>query len=298
VLRIAKAVDCRLQGLEVEQLFNLLDVIVRKGINSKSFEGRTVISIEGLEGSGKSSLLYNLQKGCPHIKVYNEGTIVLVSKLRELFLGLPQTIAQAFEFLSHYITAYDIICSDPVSSSDGNNVVFVIERYYHHHCCNNICDHVVGETDVHHVFSNAFEWPLDLPRPDLVLFLTLPTSIRLKRLQHTLIDSEDSYELTTTLTHNSFCDGDKVNVQQSKEKDHKAAHQISRRSSACAINTRASRVLSRDSKSNVSLNAMSCHSMITIDKRSHIIDDNDYVAHLFYDPRPRNSRVGLECAYR
>ena len=250
VLRIAKAVDCRLQGLEVEQFFNLLDIIVRKGINSKSFDGRTVISIEGLEGSGKSTLLYNLQKGCPQIKTYNEGTIPLVSRLKELFLSLPQPINQAFEFLCHYITAHDIICTSP-TSPDGSNIVFVIERYYHHHCCSSICDNVSGEAEVHHVFSNAFEWPLDLPRPDLVLFLTLPTNIRLKRLQHTMIDS-DCHELIMPLRHNSRSDVEHNN--QSKGKDNKttSTQQVNRRSSATAINTRTSRVQSRDSKSNVS----------------------------------------------
>lgn len=252
VLRIAKAVDCRLQGLEVEQFFNLLDSIVRKGINSKSFEGRTVISIEGLEGSGKSTLLHNLQKGCPQIKVYNEGTIAIVSRLKELFLGLPQPINQAFEFLCHYITAHDIICTDPTSPDGISNVVFVIEGYYHHHCCSSICDNVSGEADVHHVFSNAFEWPLDLPRPDLVLFLTLPTNIRLKRLQHTMIDS-DCHELMMPSRHISCTDVEHRNQSNGKNNKRTSIQQVNRRSSATAINTRVSRVQSRDSKSNVSL---------------------------------------------
>lgn len=201
VLKMARSMDSRLQNPTCDSFFQLLDEIVMSGMSSQSFAGKTVITVEGLEGSGKSSLIADIIRGCSDILWITDNTNGVVNDVREIFNTMPDPILKAFEFTVNYVLAYEIVKSECT--------VFIIESFHHAVCARNICEKVLSEAGIDELPTTVFDWPFDLPVPELVsvivifvvkcafpmailmrtyvlsqaLFLSIPTPVRLKRLQ-------------------------------------------------------------------------------------------------------------------
>jgi hypothetical protein len=162
VLRLARCIEPSLQnGEEIQTFFELLNVLERKGISAKSFENKRVIVLEGLSCSGKSLLIEKL-KSLRNDVVYISYTKT-IEKYRDIniiFDTLPMPFLKAFEFVVNYILVNEVM--------DSEKEVFIIEKFHHHYCVQNICERVVNEVEVAHLNNNVFEWPLDLPLPELV----------------------------------------------------------------------------------------------------------------------------------
>ncbi|KAJ1418456.1 hypothetical protein B484DRAFT_142362 [Ochromonadaceae sp. CCMP2298] len=175
VLRTARQMDCRLQdNASVDAFFALLGEVTRAGLNASSFAGRSVVAIEGLEGSGKSMVAAHLRAGCSELGLFDDHSNVVVNDVREVFLCMPELVSKAFVFATNYIIAYDVLRS-PHSA-------FMVESYHHAICANNVCEKVLNEAGVNALNPSVFSWPFDLPQPELVLFLSIPTALRLKRV--------------------------------------------------------------------------------------------------------------------
>lgn len=161
VLRMARTMDSRLQNnTNMDKFYQLLLEVSRAMLNNHSFAGKTVISVEGLESSGKTTLITSIAKGCPDLQVLSENSNVFVSSVSEIFLGMPEPVMKAFQLVVNYIKAYDIVRSE--------SKVFIIESYHHAVCARNVCEKVLSETEVAELPSAVFEWPYDLPLPELV----------------------------------------------------------------------------------------------------------------------------------
>lgn len=140
-------------------------------------------------GSGKSTLIYNLTNGCSNIKTYSRTSNQLINYIREVISNMPNIILKAFEFLNLYIIAYDILFITSTLIDNNNNPnVFIIEDYYHYLFTCNICENNnLIEENIKDIISNVFEWPYDLPKPDFIIYLAIPTNIRLKRLHTSML---------------------------------------------------------------------------------------------------------------
>jgi hypothetical protein len=161
VLRIARQRDSRLQNNErVEDFFKQLEELEQYDFATKSFAGKTVVAVEGLKGSGKSTVMRNIGRHCPGLQSVSVATIPHLSAVRDILHSLPEPISQAFDYVVRYIVANEIIKSEATT--------FFVEDYYHSLCANIVCDKVKTDAQFAALPSSVFEWPLDLPLPELV----------------------------------------------------------------------------------------------------------------------------------
>ena len=160
VLKMARSQDSRLQNSACEKFFQLLDEISFSGMSSQSFTGKTVVTVEGLEGSGKSSLIADIVRGCSGILWITDASNGVVNDVREIFNTMPDPILKAFEFTVNYVLAYEIIKSE--------YTVFIVESFHHAVCARNICEKVLTEAGIDELPNSVFDWPFDLPVPELV----------------------------------------------------------------------------------------------------------------------------------
>lgn len=110
ILRLARTVDLRLSTSEINDFFEYLkEVEMNSTLIRRGFGGLKVLSIEGLEGSGKSTLIEGLVAKTGAITMeYWKDTSTEVQQ--QFFLAeVPEVVATALAFVLNYCTAYQII---------------------------------------------------------------------------------------------------------------------------------------------------------------------------------------------
>ena len=98
-----------------------------------------------------------------------------VLAVESIFEEMPWVIKSAFSFAKLYIIAW-------VIANSSMNVVMV-ENYYHSvfaHCL--VLNGYTTEELRSDLNSSLFDWPMDLPQPTLILYLSASCDIRLGRL--------------------------------------------------------------------------------------------------------------------
>ena len=160
VLRVARVQDYRLRCVRVDRYFELIEQVESIDLNSHSFGGKTVIAVEGLEGSGKTALAKCISNRCDGVEILSCETHPTIRLVYEVFEEMPEPIRQAFHFLNNYILALEVLSS--------SKEAFIIEGYHHAVCCRNVCEHAANETAISHLPNSVFAWPYDLPQPALV----------------------------------------------------------------------------------------------------------------------------------
>jgi hypothetical protein len=110
ILRLARAVDPKLNTPEINDFYEYLKEVERNGsLIRQGFGGLKVLSIEGLEGSGKTTLIEGL--------VAKTGAVTMDSwkytsaEVQQQFFNaeVPEVVATALAFVLNYCTAYQII---------------------------------------------------------------------------------------------------------------------------------------------------------------------------------------------
>lgn len=177
VLRVARSLDSRLQNnADIDDFYRCLESVERVGFTTKSFDNKTVVVIEGLEGSGKSSVADKLSKMATNSVVLSRNSIHCVRRVQSIFNSMPGPVTAAFECVINYFIAYQIVTNNEYQ-------LFIVEKYQHARCVSNVCERVPTVEEVNTLEASAFEWPFDLPVPQLVVFLAVPTDVRLHRLE-------------------------------------------------------------------------------------------------------------------
>jgi hypothetical protein len=173
IMRFLIKSDVRLSepssSFSCQDYLQFLDKLELLDLNTASFGAKHVLSVEGLEFSGKSTLINNIYKRVSKVKVINR------QELPDVIHNHSETACIAWEFLENYRIAMEII--------DGDDDVVLIEDYFHHFLTKYLRKFVKQEEDVNNVPYPSFAWPFDLPMPELVLFLTTTTDTRIERKQ-------------------------------------------------------------------------------------------------------------------
>lgn len=180
-LKLARMLDTSLQNnTKIDDFFEQLATVERDCFRfaRQGFGHVKVLVIEGLSGSGKSTLANRL-------RVITGGTaltevpIELVG-VRHLYsnASVPDAVIAALEHTFNYIIAHRIIHQAATQPADH---LVIIEQLYHASCARAVCVNVSNDVDLASLPRSAFEWPLDLPIPHLVMFLTLTTAVRMQR---------------------------------------------------------------------------------------------------------------------
>eukprot|EP01038_Epipyxis_sp_PR26KG_P007002 gene7002-9567_t len=178
ILRIAQSLEPKLNNNipAVSNFYDLLSAVESFGLNTASFVGKKqVVVIEGLKGSGKTTVMNGIVNATPLINLYTSAYKDCLDFVSGIFEDMQTPFAQAFVFALNYITAYEIL-------QDDRSHTIVVEKYHHSFCVNNICNRMVSEEEIKGLNSSVFEWPFDLPIPDLVIYLQVTTDTRLTRL--------------------------------------------------------------------------------------------------------------------
>lgn len=180
VLRLARNLDARLQAPALDAFYAKLCLVERAGMARwKDFGGTKVVAVEGLSGSGKTTLIQGLTSAASTSR--SVGTFEHSAELlaaQAVFAILPEPILKAFEFSTNYFMAFAI--------QQSGHKVALVERFYHAICAHAVCDGMPaggpnGEGDFSKIHTSVFDWPVDLPVPDLVIYLSITTELRLKR---------------------------------------------------------------------------------------------------------------------
>lgn len=124
-----------------------LVLLERKRYKRDSFGAIEVISFEGLHKSGKSTMADNFASRTQGKAM---GIPAKVAAVREVLLAQSQLVAMAFQHISNYFLADEIIES-------GEAIVYISD-YYHH--VNAIATSAMSlqEEDLPNIPTSAFEW--------------------------------------------------------------------------------------------------------------------------------------------
>lgn len=159
----------------IDKFYQTINELERKWllIGKDGFKNVQVIVIEGLGASGKSTLISNFVNN--NVKVMNVSTDItnLKAEISSSKNVNSDMLLKAIDIISLYQLAIQAI--------ESNENVVIIERYYHSYCVQNICDNIMSDSDIDTLDSVSLMWPLDLPKPTLVIYLSVSTEMRLKR---------------------------------------------------------------------------------------------------------------------
>ncbi|KAM5163731.1 UMP-CMP kinase 2, mitochondrial [Mantella aurantiaca] len=155
---------------EAEKLLELMNLstIPEKG-------SYPVIVIEGLDATGKSTLTEALKQ---HLKAaLLRSPPDSISRWRKTFDEETSLIKRAYYAFSNYVAAVDI-----AKASQESPVI--VDRFWHSTAAYAIATEIGGDIqnlpENHHVIYN---WPDDLLKPDLVIFLTVSDEERIRRIR-------------------------------------------------------------------------------------------------------------------
>jgi len=181
ILRLARTVDSKLDTPEINDFYEYLKEVERNGsLIRQGFGGLKVLSIEGLEGCGKTTLIEGL--------VAKTGATTMDSwkytstEVQQQFLKaeVPEVVATALAFVLNYCTAYQIITE---TVQTGTEKIIIMEQFHHSLCANTVASNAPLDIQLRTLPAAVFEWPADLPRPTLVVFLFLQCSERSNRIK-------------------------------------------------------------------------------------------------------------------
>jgi len=179
----------------VSSFYRLLDevetyIMTKHSCGSLRTFTKFIIEIEGLDGSGKTTLVNALTQALPNAFATKTPSKSL-NEIRPLWDHRGGILARAFYMISNYVLEYEI-------SNVKTHDVVVIDRWYASTCAytiarppklddNNFIAN--GEQTSSDIMSNlpqsVYEWPKDLRlKPQLLLVLNIDPEVRRKRVEY------------------------------------------------------------------------------------------------------------------
>lgn len=126
--------------------------------------------IEGLDGSGKTSLAAEIQRRYGLKAMQTPPAVML--EFRKFFDSQPEPIRRAFYSLGNYLAAENVLrCSEPV----------IMDRFWHSTAAYGIGNDMKMNMENANVSSLKLDWPSDLLQPNMVLFLFVSEAERIRR---------------------------------------------------------------------------------------------------------------------
>jgi len=128
------------------------------------------IVIEGLDGSGKTTLTRFLQEKFAMELVVTPPKEF--SELRSFFDSKPEGIRRAFYSLGNYMAAQYV---------RSTNSIIIMDRFWHSTAAYAFANHIKSGGEASSFSDDDLKWPSDLFKPNLVIFLDLSEQARLSR---------------------------------------------------------------------------------------------------------------------
>ena len=175
ILSMARSADVLLtNNIVLDDFFLLLkEIAVTLNSTREKLKGLNILCIEGQPCSGKSTLVLGLVMKAGAIVVESFDSSLL-SQIRVLFSQSPEPVSTALEYALNYCTAYRIVTATATATaSNGGKQLVIVDEFYHSICARTVCMNVGSDVDLKSLPASAFEWPLDLPTPTLVISCTV-----------------------------------------------------------------------------------------------------------------------------
>jgi hypothetical protein len=122
ILRIARTVDQRLSTPEINEFYEYLNEVEENGSHIRQgFVGLKVLCIEGLEGSGKSTLIEGLVSRTGAITTETLNLVEVQKQFNDA--EVPEMVATALAFALNYCCAYQIVMK---ATQTGTEMVLIM----------------------------------------------------------------------------------------------------------------------------------------------------------------------------
>ncbi|XP_052091708.1 UMP-CMP kinase 2, mitochondrial-like [Mytilus californianus] len=130
------------------------------------------VVVEGLDATGKTTLTETLEKKLNAVRYYTPPPEV--GHLRKFFDDMPEIIRRAYYCIGNYIVAIQI-------AKECQNKAVIMDRFWHSTTAYGIANET-STSDMPPRGHWVYQWPSDLLKPTLVLFLTVTEEVRRQRL--------------------------------------------------------------------------------------------------------------------
>jgi thymidylate kinase len=193
--------------IALEEFYKLLDMIDGFQFDPTVFSSNRlpfVVAVEGLDGSGKTTLVHRLAEALQkqherQCLVQASGTpTASMAAVRGVFDQRGGTVARAFYMVSNYVLMYEI-WQAALSCKNDKTIVYIVDRWYASTLAYSIGwkNTTGGPQEVDALLKNSpaslKEWPRDLyPPPELLLVLRVDNHVRQERVRARSTDDMDS----------------------------------------------------------------------------------------------------------
>lgn len=153
----------------------LVEEVPTYGEMKATYKMHPLIVLEGLDGSGKTTVATELTRRLPASLIRTPHP-KFEHTVREKFRNLPEPISRAFYCAANYLAAHEaqILRKDqPV----------LFDRWWGSTCSMALGMKAGTSANLPAADSDIYRWPLDLPRPTLGIVLDVDENIRSKRAQ-------------------------------------------------------------------------------------------------------------------
>ena len=130
------------------------------------------VIVEGLDATGKTTLTETLEKKLEATRFYSPPP--KVNHLRKIFVALPEIIQRAYYCVGNFIAAIQI-------AKECQHKAVIMDRFWHSTAAYGIANET-STSDIPPRQHWVYQWPSDLLKPNLVLFLTVTEQVRKQRL--------------------------------------------------------------------------------------------------------------------
>jgi thymidylate kinase len=181
--------DVTFQNDVITNFYDLLDKVEAYLIDPSSHQKLNVtrqtkflIEVEGLDGSGKTTLVKRLQETLPHA-IATKTPSGSLTDIRPLWDKRGGILARAFYMISNYVLEYEI-----VNSYEAD--IIIIDRWYASTCGYTVARPPKNEEEqsipnIGDMPEEIFDWPTDLRlRPNILLVLQIDQSTRQQRVDN------------------------------------------------------------------------------------------------------------------
>lgn len=164
------------QFSQVEQVQKLLEIFnqhYNQDSRTTSDHLHPFIVLEGLDGSGKTTAVKKLTKKITGVTLSTPPSCLV--GLRSWFNEQPSDVRRAYYSLGNYIVGQQ-------AEQTMESCPVILDRFWHSTASYAIADEVKERNSVlPPPGDSVYEWPEDLPKPDIVLFLNVNEYHRLQR---------------------------------------------------------------------------------------------------------------------
>jgi len=151
--------------------------------------------IEGLDGSGKTKVSTSLSE---QLDLELKGTPPeIIKHLKEFFDQQGESIRRAYYSFGNYLVANDISSHSSTNLKKG----VVLDRYWHSTAAYAIA-HELTNLDKCDITRSDYNWPGDLLKPDMVIFLVVSEEVR--RYRHAYRNTTNTKEEQLLATNGIF----------------------------------------------------------------------------------------------